>query len=56
MTPIVQVSIGDDPLPQVQARALEGSIVESDGEKADELTLVISDYDGMCRSRQRIRR
>ena len=45
-TPIVQVSLGGNPLSQVQARALSGQIEESDGEKADKLTLEISNYDG----------
>ncbi len=46
MTPVVNVSIGGNALSQVAQRSISGSITENDGEKADELVLVISNYDG----------
>jgi uncharacterized protein len=49
MTPVVTVSIDGNPLSQVQKRSISGTIVESDGEKADSLTLEISNYDGQLK-------
>lgn len=46
MTPKVVVSIGGTPVSGVGKRALQGTVTESDGEKADQLQIEISNYDG----------
>lgn len=46
MTPEVTVSLGGNALGAVAQRALSGRIIESDGEKADELMLEVSNFDG----------
>lgn len=53
MTPFVEVSLNGNPLGNVQKRALSGSIDEYDGEKADRLTLEISNYDGKLQKPRR---
>lgn len=53
MTPIVTLSIGGAVLGQVAKRALSGEIVESDGEKADELRMIVSNFDGRLRKPRR---
>lgn len=53
MIPEVEISIGGRPVAGVGKRALSGQIVESDGERADELDLQISNYDGMLKKPRR---
>ncbi len=53
MTPIVTVSIGGNVVSGVQKRAVSGEIVEADGETADELRMVVSNFDGRLQKPRR---
>lgn len=46
MTPLVIVSLRGSPVSGVEERALSGVLTEYDGEKADTLSIEISNYDG----------
>ncbi len=47
MIPVIQISLdGQDISGRLRGRILHGQVIESDGEKADELRLEISNYDG----------
>jgi hypothetical protein len=53
VTPILRVSIGGRAVAGVGKRALTGQIVESDGERADELRIEVSNYDGQLQKPRR---
>ncbi len=55
MTPIVNVYLNgsSSPLGEVEKRALQGQIVEHDGEQADELRLTVSNFDGRLKKPKR---
>ena len=53
-TPVLQILIGGQDVPStVNPRVLKGKVARYDGEKADELTLTLSNYDGMLATPQR---
>lgn len=55
MTPDINIYLGASttPLGQVDKRAISGQIVEHDGEQADELRIVVSNYDGKLKKPRR---
>ena len=53
-TPVLQISIGGkDVSSRINPRVLKGRVSRHDGEKADELELTLSNYDGMLAKPQR---
>jgi len=53
-TPVLQILIdGQDVSSRVNARVLSGTVTRHDGEKADQLELKLSNYDGMLAKPQR---
>lgn len=55
MTPDINIYLGTSstPLGQIEKRAISGQIVEHDGEQADELRIIVSNYDGKLRKPRR---
>ncbi len=55
MTPDINIYLGaaTTPLGEVDKRAISGQIVEHDGEQADELRFVVSNYDGKLKKPRR---